>query len=121
MMLQVLFDANTHYDEYVPQGLLEDAKYHFFNRELTFDIKEFGGLINQVSPIHIKQDSILHNTISKFIRMPGEKEDCIASGKLLMEGGVKLKQGFGATGYAEDIRFWQDFASRMYFMERIEE
>ena len=121
MMLQVLFDANTHYDEYVPQGLLEDAKYRFFNRELTFDIKEFGGLINQVSPIHIKQDSILHNTISKFIRMPGEKEDCIAYGKLLMEGGVKLKQGFGATGYAEDIRFWQDFASRMYFMERIEE
>ncbi|MGN1155338.1 MAG: alpha-galactosidase [Agathobacter sp.] len=121
MVLQILFDANTHFEEYVPQGLSEDAKYHFFNRELTFNIKDFGGLVNQVSPIHIKQDSLLHNTISKLIRMPGEKEDCVASGKLLMEGGVKLKQGFGATGYAEDIRFWQDFASRMYFMERIEE
>ena len=38
-----------------------------------------------------------------------------------MEGGVKLKQGFGATGYAEDIRFTTDFASRMYFMEAIDE
>ena len=38
-----------------------------------------------------------------------------------MEGGVKLKQGFGATGYAEDIRFTTDFASRMYFMEAVEE
>ncbi len=119
MVLQVLTTPNSHFEEYVPQGLLEDAKYRFTNRELSFDIRDFGGLINQVAPIHIKQDSLLHNAISMFVRMPGEKEDCIASGKLLMEGGVKLKQGFGATGYSEDIRFWQDFASRMYFMERI--
>jgi alpha-galactosidase len=33
---------------------------------------------------------------------------------------VKLKQGFAATGYAQDVRFFQDFASRMYFMEEIE-
>ena len=36
-----------------------------------------------------------------------------------MESGVHLKQGFGATGYAEDIRFTTDFSSRMYFMEAI--
>ena len=33
---------------------------------------------------------------------------------------MKLKQGFAATGYADDVRFFQDFASRMYFMEEIE-
>ena len=38
-----------------------------------------------------------------------------------MQSGVKLKQGFGATGYSEDIRFSQDFSSRMYFMEKVEE
>ena len=121
MMLQVLFHANTHFEQYTPKGLKEDEKYLFYNRELTFNLKEFGGLINQVSPIHIKQNSLLHNAVSKLIRMYGEKECSIASGKLLMESGVKLKQGFGATGYSEDIRFSQDFASRMYFMERIEE
>lgn len=121
MMLQVLFNPNTHFEQYAPKGLKEDKKYLFYNRELTFNIKDFGGLINQVSPIHIKQDSLLHNAIAKFIRMPGEKECCVSYGKLLMESGVKLKQGFGATGYSEDIRFTQDFASRMYFMEEVEE
>ncbi len=120
MMLQQMFIPNTHFEQYTPKGLKEKEKYLFYNRELTFDIKEFGGLINQVSPIHIKQDSLLHNAISKFIRMPGEKECCVSAGKLLMESGVKLKQGFGATGYAEDIRFSQDFSSRMYFMEEVE-
>jgi len=40
---------------------------------------------------------------------------------VFMESGVHLKQGFGATGYAEDIRFTTDFSSRMYFMEEITE
>lgn len=121
MILQQMFIPNTHFEQYTPKGLSENEKYLFYNRELTFNLKEFGGLINQVSPIHIKQDSLLHNVISKLIRMPGEKECCVSSGKLLMESGVKLKQGFGATGYAEDIRFSQDFSSRMYFMEAVEE
>lgn len=120
MLLQQMFTPNTHFEQYTPKGLKEQEKYLFYNRELTFNIKEFGGLINQVAPIHIRQNSLLHNAISKFVRMPGEKECCVSAGKLLMESGVKLKQGFGATGYAEDIRFSQDFASRMYFMEEVE-
>ena len=121
MMLQQLFSANTHFEQYTPKGLDNEKKYLFYNRELTFDLKEFGGLINQVAPIHIKQNSILHNIIAKVVHMPGEKECCVGSGSLLMESGVKLKQGFGATGYSEDIRFSQDFASRMYFMEVIDD
>ena len=121
MMLQVLCDANTHFEQYTPKGLQEDKKYRFYNRELTFNLKDFGGLINQVAPIHIKQNSLLHNAIAKVVHMPGEKENCISSGKLLMESGVKLKQGFGATGYSEDIRFTPDFSSRMYFMEVVDD
>ncbi len=119
--LQVLFTPNTHFETYTPKGLNPDEKYLFTNRELKINIKDFGGLINQVIPFHIKQDSVLHNVAAKLVKMPSEKENCVASGKLLMEGGVKLKQGFGATGYAEDIRFTTDFASRMYFMEAVEE
>ena len=121
MLLQKMFCPNTHFEQYTPKGLLKDKKYLFYNRELTFNLKEFGGLINQVSPIHIRQNSLLHNMIAKFVRMPGEKECCMSYGSALMESGVKLKQGFGATGYSEDIRFSQDFASRMYFMEQVED
>ena len=32
---------------------------------------------------------------------------------------IKLKQAFGGTGYNEQIRHFPDFASRMYFMEQM--
>jgi len=121
MMLQKLFIPNTHFEQYRPKGLEKDRKYLFYNRELTFNVKEFGGLLNQVAPIHIKMNSLLHEIIAKVVKLPGEKECCISFGKLLMDGGVKLKQGFGGTGYTQDIRFSQDFSSRMYFMEQLEE
>ena len=120
MITQVLFNPNTSYETYTPKGLKPNSKYHFTNRQLEFNLKEFGSLVNQVSPIHIKQNGVLHNVASSFIKMKGEKEDFITTGDILMQG-VKLKQGFGATGYADDIRFFQDFYSRMYFMEEIEE
>lgn len=120
MITQLLFNPNTSYETYTPKGLKSNSKYHFTNRQLEFNLKEFGSLVNQVSPIHIKQNGILHNVASSIIKMKGEKEDFITTGDILMQG-VKLKQGFGATGYADDIRFFQDFYSRMYFMEEIEE
>ena len=58
----------------------------------------------------------MHNIVSKFVKMQGEKEEYIASGSTLMSG-VKLTQGFAATGYNEETRFFQDFGSRIYFME----
>lgn len=121
MVLQVLVNPNTSFETYQPMGLKKYSTYHFTNRQLEFNLKEFGSLINHIAPIHIKKDSLLHNAAAAFIKMKGEKEDCIATGEMLMNGGVKLKQGFGATGYADDIRFFKDFASRMYFMEEIEE
>lgn len=116
MILQVLFTPNTSYETYTPKGLKPTTNYHFINRQLEFNLKEFGSLINQVAPIHIKQNGLLHNVASSFIKMKGEVEDFTTSGSVLMQG-VKLKQGFGATGYADDIRFFQDFYSRLYFME----
>ena len=121
MVLQVLVNPNTSFETYRPMGLDPEARYHFTNRQLDFNLKEFGSLINHVSPIHIKPNSLLHNAASVFIKMKGEKEDCMATGEMLMNGSVKLKQGFSATGYADDIRFFKDFSSRMYFMEAIEE
>ena len=80
------------------------------------NIKEFGDLINTQTPVHIKPDSVLHNAVAKFVTMPGEHEDYVAYGDVLMKGGIHLKQSFGATGYSEQVRHFPDFASRMYFM-----
>ena len=116
-LMHKLAVPNSQFGYYVAKGLKEDAKYHFYNRELKYNIKNFGDLVNMVSPIHIKQDSLTHNLISKFIKMDGEKEDFYAYGDTLMYGGVRLKQGFAGTGYNEEVRYFQDFGSRIYFME----
>ena len=91
--------------------------YRFTNRILKYDVREFGDLVNTVSPIHIKQNSAMHRVIAHFVKMDGETEDVVAFGDALMYGGVKLKQAFSGTGYNGEVRFFPDFGARLYFME----
>lgn len=116
-LLQKLVAPNTQYAFYKAKGLDPEQKYHFYNRTLKYDVREFGDLVNTVSPIHIKQDSLLHRTVARFVKMDGETEDLYAYGDALMYGGVRLKQAFGGTGYSDEVRHFPDFASRVYFME----
>ena len=119
MLLQVLTEPNTAFAQFFPRGLDKDTKYHFYNIERKVRIKPFGDLVNMLSPIHIKYDSLVHNIVDKFVKMPGEVEDYTAQGSVLMKG-VKLKAAFAGTGYDENTRFFQDFSSRMYFMEKVD-
>lgn len=116
-LLQKLVAPNTQYAFYKAKGLNSERRYHFYNRTLKYDVREFGDLVNTVSPIHIKQDSLLHRTVARFVKMDGETEDLYAYGDALMYGGVRLKQAFGGTGYSDEVRHFPDFASRIYFME----
>lgn len=118
-LMQKLVSPNTQFEYYRPNGLNPEARYHFYNRSLKYNVKEFGDLVNTVAPVHIRQDSVAHNLIAKFVKMDGEAEDFCAYGDALMYAGVKLKQAFGGTGYNEQIRHFPDFASRMYFMEQM--
>jgi alpha-galactosidase len=117
MMMQKLAVPNTQFGCFKAKGLDENYRYHFYNRKLKYNIKEFGELVNTASPIHIRQGSVLHEVAAKFIKMNGEDEDYTAYGDTLMYAGVKLKSAFGATGYNDEVRFYQDFGARMYFME----
>ena len=118
-LMQKLVSPNTQFEYYRPNGLNPEARYHFYNRSLKYNVKEFGDLVNTVAPVHIRQDSVAHNLIAKFVKMDGEAEGFCAYGDALMYAGVKLKQAFGGTGYNEQIRHFPDFASRMYFMEQM--
>lgn len=119
-LMQKLVVPNTQFHLYRAKGLNPDFKYHFYNRKLKYNVKEFGDLVNTVAPVHIRQDSLAHNLVAKFVKMDGETEDCYAYGDVLMYNGVRLKQAFGGTGYNGEVRYYPDFASRMYFMEREE-
>ena len=50
-------------------------------RQRQLYIKNFGDLVNTAASIHVKQDSLVHNVLAKFVTMPGEKEEYTARGK----------------------------------------
>ena len=118
MVMQRLVVPNSPFHCYHARGLEKDALYHFYNRVLKIDVREFGDLVNTVSPIHVKKDSLLLDIIAKFVKMDGETEDYTVSGDTIMKGGIHLRQAFGATGYNGEVRHFQDFGSRIYFMEK---
>ena len=119
-LMQKFVSPNVQYANYHAKGLSEEIRYHYYNRKLKYNVKEFGDLVNTVAPIHIRQDSLVHNMVAKFVKMDGENEDGTAYGDVLMYGGIKLKQAFAAVGYNEETRHFPDFASRVYFMEQQE-
>ena len=104
MIMQELTQPNHPTGQYFPKGLDASARYEFTNRSMRYNILGFGDLVHQV--------------LAKCVTMPGETESYRASGSVLMAG-VKLAQGFSATGYSEETRYFPDFASRMYFMQQI--
>lgn len=119
MIWDKLTTPNNFYRKIKTAGLDESFTYHVYNIKLKHNIKQFGSLVNQVSPVHIRQDSFVHNTIAKFYKMDGETEDYTVSGALLNNAGIKLKQAFGGTGFDEETRLFKDFSSRMYFFEKV--
>ena len=121
MILQGLVTPNVQQHVFKAAGLDPDTRYHFYGRDIKYNVKGFGDLINTAAPIHVKDESLTQELISRFIKMEGEKEDGHAYGSMLMEEGVHLAPAFGGTGYDNRVRFFQDFSARMYFMEAEEE
>ena len=101
------------------KGLKEDAMYHCYNIPVKHDLHRFGELVNMVAPIHIKQDSFLHDTLAKFIKMDGAVEDYTVSGSLLNHGGIHLAYTFAGTGYNAGTDLYQDYDAMTYYIEEI--
>ena len=119
MMFEKLATVNDQRGRLKVHGLECDSKYRFYNRSFKIDIRVFGDLINTISPIHVKNGSAVHDIISKIVKLDGEKEDVTIYGNTLSEAGVLLSPKFSSTGFNERTRVFPDFASRMYFIEKI--
>ena len=121
ILFQTLNSPEKIYELFRTKGLDDSKKYHFYNIKLKHNIKRFGDLVNMIAPIHIKQDSLVHNVAAKFVKMDGEVEDYTVYGSLLNNAGIKLYQGFAGTGFNDRTRLMGDFESRLYFMEGVED
>ena len=119
-LFQGLSEPGKHSEMYFPQGLDPNRRYRFYSLEQKVDVARFGGLINSIVPFPVRPGSAVYRIIDRIVQQPGETESCIASGSLLMSG-VRLKPGFAGTGYNDQVRFWTDFSSRLYFMVAVDE
>jgi alpha-galactosidase len=115
MIVQEMSTPNLQYEYYQPVGLDPDRTYRLYNIAGRVNVKLFGSLINIYAPIHIKQNSFVHDIAARLVKMGEEKEDYTAKGSVLMRG-VKLSQAFNGGGYTEKVRLFPDYSSRMYFL-----
>ena len=99
------------------KGLDKDKNYRLSSLSFDHDIRLYGDLVNTVSPIHVKQDSFLHNTIARFVHMKENGEDIIMSGDDLMNAGVYLNPAYVGTGLSDDTATIGDYGARMYLLE----
>ena len=121
MLLQELMTPNTQSHKFYAFGLDPQQKYKLYNSRRKLDIRQFGSLINTMAPFHIKQNSFIHNIVAKYYKIDGEAESFTATGDLLMSTGVALSSAFSGTGLNENVRVFPDFASRIYFIEAVDE
>lgn len=101
------------------KGLQEESVYHVYNRSLKYDIRRMGDLINTVSPIPVKQNSLLHGALSHLLQLDGEKEDHIVTGSILNKTGIPLASGYQGTGFDGNTAFYQDYDGRIYLIEEV--
>ena len=100
------------------RGLDPETVYRLTVRPAPAALKEFGSLVNMISPVRIKPGSLTASMADKLVRLPGERETLRASGDVLNRFGAWLKQSFSGTGYDGETRVLGDSGSRLYILER---
>lgn len=102
-------------------GLDPNCKYQVATRRQPTNVKVFGGLINQISPVHLSEGSKLIDIIAKFYPLDGEQETYTATGDILEKCGIKLYQEWASTGFDGNTRIMHDFGSRLYSIDKIDD
>ena len=116
---QKLQKPNMGFEDIRPLGLKEDALYAVGGRTQYLNIKAFGDLINQISPVKMKADGVVHTMVSNHYMFEQKTDSFEAGGDELMYAGYRLPNQFIGTGYNEQIRLLGDFGSRLYHIKEI--
>ncbi len=100
-------------------GLIDELEYKVDNVPVPHNIHEFGGLVNQVLPIHLNPNGKLVDFVGKHMSMPSEKDNYIVKGSVLNNKGVILTPEWSASGFNEYVRVLRDYGSRLYVISEI--
>ena len=99
-------------------GLAGDATYDYCVRPEQIEYTKFGGLVNMMTPIHLKEEGALIHVANRYKGMDIEEFKGTCSGEALMAGALKLSPQWGATGLGKETRVIGDFGGRLYLFEK---
>lgn len=123
MVMRVKKKAQPNHQRYILKlkGLRGDVKYNVFNVRRRIDVKVFGDLVNTMAPVHIKQDSLVHDIVAKVVKMQTPEVNITAYGDTLCNAGLQLPSAYGGTGYGEDMMVDNDYSAEVYYIKAIKE
>jgi alpha-galactosidase len=99
------------------RGLDEDFVYKVANRVVPLSVMDFGSLVNNMAPVHVKQDGVIHHMIDRLKPLNGEAQVDEATGAALIGRGLSLNAAFSGTGYNENVRVMRTGDTRLYMFE----
>ncbi|SDN50916.1 alpha-galactosidase [Acetanaerobacterium elongatum] len=95
-------------------GLDDHLDYTVTGRRQYVNLKTLGDLVNNVLPVEIRGDGVIHTVLSSHYMLAMCDEVFEAGGDLLNGYGIKLKHQFSGTGYNDNVKIFGDYSSRMY-------
>ena len=101
------------YDRLYAKGLKEKGIYGIISKPYQHNLKQFGHLVNFVSPVKLKTDGKIFRSIAWVKGLDASAQTYQASGAAL-DDGIVLNTLFIGTGHNEDIRLPLDYGSDMY-------
>ncbi len=112
-------EPNQSYDILKAKDLDSEASYKVTTYSGKVSIKQFGNLVNQISPVKIKEEGIAQAAIDRIFALNTETAEYTVSGAALMYAGIKLNSRFVGTGMEDGTRVMGDYSSRLYTVEKL--
>ncbi|MCI6216482.1 MAG: alpha-galactosidase [Mollicutes bacterium] len=100
-------------------NLDETSLYSYEVRKEKIDYRNFGSLVNYVSPIHLKEEGNLVTFISRRKGLDNEEFKGTATGLDLSSGAIKLGKEWSCSGLSKYTRVLGDFGARAYLVKKI--
>lgn len=102
------------------QALDKNQLYRVSSKDYIHEISKFGGLVNQVSPIHLNEHGLLVKIVGLFMRMKEKGLNYTSKGDLLNNVGIDLNYNFLGTGFNENTRLQLDQETRLILIDSID-
>lgn len=101
-------------------GLMPEMRYTMTTLPDSAGLEDFGGLVNHVSPVHLRPGSLVHTLAGKVVKLTEQVPEITATGKMFMAAGFYPTQCFSGSGFGQGIRVMKDYDSRLYVWKKTE-